>query len=256
MFAVLNRGGMRQIRLPKTSNAAQAAPHAQPISAAEARKLLLAGAGWEDMRVNGALDLAGSTIAWLPDGLHCTSLSLANCHSLTALPERLETRFLDISGCPHLTTLPESTVVHSGLELANSGLQGLPPGMRVRLLWEGIAVDERTAFYPETLSGQDVLRQDNLELRRVLLERIGYDRLMQEVGGLILDRDQDAGGERKLIRIPLDDDEDIYLVSLICPSTAHQYVLRVPPFMHSCRQAVAWIAGFNIERDYEPILEA
>ncbi len=251
MYAILNRGGMRQFRSPSPK-----LETTQPIPALEAQKLLLAGRGWENMRVLGALDFANSSLDWLPDGLHCASLNLSNCPNLSQIPDRLETRFLDISGNRQITQLPESTVIHSVLELAKSGLCGLPTNLRVRLHWDGVPITERMAFYPESISGQDVLREDNLETRRVLLERIGYDRLMLEVGGLILDRDTDAGGQRKLIRIPLDDDEDIMLVAVFCPSTAHQYVLRVPPFMRFCHQAVAWLAGFENERDYQVMAEA
>ena len=251
MFAVLNRAGTRQMRLSTKPLETR-----QAISAAEAQKLLLVGRGWEDMHINGALDFANTALDWLPDGLQCSSLNVAGCHSLTQLPERLETNFLDISHCPQITEIPASTVIRSVLEMAHSGLRGLPANLPVRLHWEGVHINERLAFYPETISGQDVLREDNLELRRIMLERVGYERLMLEVGGLILDRDQDAGGERKLIRIPLDDDEDIMVVAVFCPSTAHQYVLRVPPHMRSCRQAIAWVAGFENQADYQPVIEA
>jgi hypothetical protein len=251
MYAVLSRGGMRQFKVPS-----QKPETNQTISAPEAQKLLLARRGWENMRVSGALDFANSSLDYLPDGLQCASLNVSNCPELQQIPNRLETRFLDISSNPQILVLPESTVIHSVLEIAKSGLRGLPSQLRVRLHWEGVLVSERIAFYPETISGQDVLREDNLETRRIMLERIGYERLMLEVGGLILDRDTDTGGERKLIRIPLDDDEDIMIVAVFCPSTNHQYVLRVPPYMRSCRQAVAWIAGFENERDYQVILEA
>jgi hypothetical protein len=242
---------MRNIRLPQQNLEANEA-----VSALEARKLLLAGRGWEHMCISGALDFANTNLDWLPDGLHCASLNLSNCIHLQQLPERLETRFLDISGCAQILELPESIKILSVLEMAGSGLRGLPNNLQVRLHWEGIHITERVAFYPETISGQSVLKEENLELRRIMLERVGYERLMLEVGGLILDRDQDAGGERKLIRIPLDDDEDIVMVAVVCPSTAHQYVLRVPPFVRSCHQAVAWIAGFDNAGAYQPIVEA
>jgi hypothetical protein len=242
MFAVLKRGGMRRIKTD------QAQLETETIQAPEARKLLLAGRAWENMKVAGALDFAG------PDGLQCASLNISGCD--VQIPERLEVNFFDISHCQHINTLPDSIRIHSVLEVAHSGLRGLPPRMRVRLHWEGVHISERVAFYPETLSGQEVLQEENLEVRRVMLERVGYERLMLEVGGLIVDRDQDAGGERKLIRIPLDDDEDIYMISVNCPSTAHHYVLRVPPHMRTCRQAVAWTAGFDNPDDYQPIAEA
>ncbi|HEX7380479.1 MAG TPA: hypothetical protein VF278_25420 [Pirellulales bacterium] len=40
-----------------------------------------------------------------------------------------------------------------------------------------------------------------------------------------------------------------------CPSTGQQYVLRVPPNMRTCRQAIAWTAGFDDAEKYQPLLE-
>jgi hypothetical protein len=46
------------------------------------------------------------------------------------------------------------------------------------------------------------------------------------------------------------------VLKVTCPSTGHIHILRVPPNMRSCRQAAAWIAGFNNPDDYNPLIEA
>jgi hypothetical protein len=89
-----------------------------------------------------------------------------------------------------------------------------------------------------------------------LIERFGYEKFLEQVGGVIRDRDRDAGGERQLICIAFDDDEPLMLLKVICPSTQHIHVLRVPPHIQSCHQAAAWIAGFNNPDDYSPVIEA
>jgi hypothetical protein len=33
------------------------------------------------------------------------------------------------------------------------------------------------------------------------------------------------------------------------------YMLRVPPQVRTCRRAAAWLAGFEHERDYNPLIE-
>lgn len=185
-----------------------------------------------------------------------SSLDLTGCRNLERLPEGLSVPMLTIADCPKLTTLPESVRVLRWLEVAGSGLTSLPSTSRIRLLWRGVAVDQSFIRDPQSLTGQDVLGTHNVEVRRVLLERIGYEKFIADVGGLVIDRDQDAGGERRLIRVPLDDDEDIVVVSVICPSTGHNYVLRVPPFTRSCRQAAAWLAGFDNPNAYQPVVEA
>jgi hypothetical protein len=71
----------------------------------------------------------------------------------------------------------------------------------------------------------------------------------------VLDRDQDAGGPRRLLRVDVAGDEPLVCVSVICPSTRRQFMLRVPPTMTSCRHAVAWTAGFDNPDDYQPMVE-
>jgi hypothetical protein len=182
-------------------------------------------------------------------------LDLSNCPRLRALPERLTARSLDLSNCPQLRQLPAGLHLTHWLEVAGSGLSGLPAGLRVPLRWQGTSVDERTAFRPDELRAIDLLQVRNVTHRRVLIDRMGLERFMRELGGLVLDRDRDAGGERQLLSVPLTDDEPIHALRVTCPSTAHVYVLRVPPHIRTCRRAAAWLAGFEDERDYQPLIE-
>ena len=182
-------------------------------------------------------------------------VNLSGNRQLRRLPERLTARSLDVADCPRLTQLPATLHLTHWVEVAGSGLAGLPGGLRVNIHWQGTAVDERTAFRPEDLKAADILNVRNVTRRRVLLERFGLDRFVQEVGGLVIDRDRDAGGERQLLSIPLEGDEPVVALRVICPSTAHTYVLRVPPHLRTCRRAAAWLAGFEHERDYQPLIE-
>ena len=200
---------------------------------------------------------AGTAVREIPgDWLVREHLDLSNNPRLCSLPERLTTRSLDVSNCPGLRSLPAGLHLTHWLEVAGSGLTGLPAGLRVTLRWQGTAVDERTAFRPEELRAADLLQVRNVTHRRVLLERFGLDRFMREVGGLVLDRDRDAGGERQLLSVPLPDDEPLTVLRVTCPSTGHMYMLRVPPAIRTCRRAAAWLAGFEHERDYQPLIES
>ncbi|WP_281261394.1 hypothetical protein [Chamaesiphon polymorphus] len=42
-------------------------------------------------------------------------------------------------------------------------------------------------------------------------------------------------------------------MGIICPSTGH---LHVPPYMDTCHQSAAWIAGFDNPKDYAPAIES
>ena len=203
-----------------------------------------------------SVQAAGTAVRELSgDWLVREHLSLRGCRQLRCLPERLTARSLDVADCPRLTQLPDALHLGSWLEVAGSGLTALPSGLRVNIHWQGTAVDERTAFRPEDLQAIEILNVRNVTRRRVLVERFGLQRFIEEVGGLIIDRDRDAGGERQLIRIPLEDDEPVVALRVRCPSTAHTYVLRVPPHLRTCRRAAAWLAGFENEQDYQPVLE-
>jgi hypothetical protein len=181
----------------------------------------------------------------------------ANCAQINSLPRWLtDVDVLDVSGCVNLTELPEGLRVRSWLDLADSGIRSLPASVEgAQLRWRGVPIDERVAFRPESITATEILAESNAELRRVLLERMGYEAFLNKAEAETLDRDRDPGGERRLLRVPMQRDEDLVCVSVICPSTGRRYVIRVPPTMRSCRQAVAWIAGFDDPDDYRPLVE-
>lgn len=133
----------------------------------------------------------------------------------------------------------------------------MPPQLAgIGLRWRSVPVDERIAFRPETLTVDEILAESNAELLRIMLERFGFERFMCEVKAEILDEDRDPAGKRQLLRVPLENDEDLVCVSVYCPSTFRRYFLRVPPTMQSCRQAIAWTAGFDNPDDYAPLAES
>jgi len=132
----------------------------------------------------------------------------------------------------------------------------LPASARgAQIRWRGVPIDARIAFQPETITASEVLDQPNAELRRVLLERMGYDAFLSQARAQTLDTDRDKGGERRLLKVDLAGDEPLVCVSVLCPSTGRQYLIRVPPSMRTCRQAVAWVAGFDNADDYRPLVE-
>jgi hypothetical protein len=228
----------------------------------------------------GSLVLRGCTaLRALPEGLDVCFLDLQGCTRLEGWPLRAQVRIgrlnasgctrlaslpvglrrlaqLDVSNCPNLRELPEGLEVSSWLDVGGSGVTRLPASLAgVRLRWRGVPVDERVTFWPETITVAEILGERNVELRRVLLERFGFERFMPAAGAAVVDRDHDAGGERQLLRLTLAGDEDLVCVAVACPSTGRRYLLRVPPTMRTCRQAVAWTAGFDDPDLYAPLVE-
>ena len=116
-------------------------------------------------------------------------------------------------------------------------------------------LDARIAFRPEEITAAEVLAERNAEVRRVKLERMGIERFLADANPETLDEDTDPGGPRRLLRVEWEGDEPLVCVLVCCPSTGRRYTLRVPPQMETCRQAVAWAAGFDNPDDYRPIEE-
>ncbi len=225
-----------------------------------------------DLRV-GTLNLSGCTkLAALPEGLRVDFLDISDCVALTEWPQHAELGIgrlvarnavwittlaqLDLTGCTNLHELPEGLEVGSWMDLAGTGITRLPDSLhKTRLRWRGVLVEERVVFRPETIHGTEVLATANAEVRRVMLERIGMERFLADVNPLRIDRDQDPGGVRELLRVPMRGDEDLVCLSVRCPSTERHYLLRVPPSMTRCHQAAAWIAGFDDPNAYAPLAE-
>lgn len=94
---------------------------------------------------------------------------------------------------------------------------------------------------------QWLLSEINSELRRVLVQGIGYNRICEELGAVELDSWQ----EYTLLKIEnyievdewasQDDIEPMHLLKMTCPSTGHIHFLRVPPDMTSAREAISWV---------------
>ncbi len=183
-------------------------------------------------------------------------LTLRGCTRLQALPDWLgQLAQLDLAGCERIEALPKGLNISSWLDLADTGIVQLEQS-NLKLRWRGVSIEPRIAFEPQSITANEIMETENLELRRVKLERMGYEAFLEQVNAQVLDTDKDAGGTRKLLKVPFKGDEDFVAVWVICPSTQRNYVLRVPPTTKSCHQAAAWLAGFDNPNDYAPLVEA
>ena len=189
--------------------------------------------------------------------LHIGRLSARNCVGLKSLPTWItHLAQLDLRGCKGISTLPEGLRIDSWLDLAETQITSLPDSLKdVPLRWKGVPVDRRIAFRPESITADEVLGERNAERRRVLLERMGFEQFLSQADAEVVDQDRDVGGERRLLRVKLVGDEDLVCVAVYCPSTSRQYLIRVPPSMKTCHQAIAWTAGFDDPSLYKPLIE-
>jgi hypothetical protein len=148
--------------------------------------------------------------------------------------------------------------IRGWIEVADSGIEALPQSLQsAQVVWRGVRVSDRIAFHPETITVREILRETNVELRRVLLERVGMEWFCANAQAQVVDSDFDSGGERRLLRVVFSggEDEDVVCLEVRCPSTGRRYLLRVPPQSSSCERAAAWLAGFSSARLYRPVVE-
>jgi len=99
-------------------------------------------------------------------------------------------------------------------------------------------------LHPHQWQSKWVLKEQNAEVRRALIQGITYDRICQELAVTKLDSWQ----EYTLLSIEFDDDFDwvgnakpVYLLKMTCPSTGFIHALRVPPNVRSAQEAIRWV---------------
>ncbi|MBO1352242.1 MAG: hypothetical protein EBE86_034990 [Hormoscilla sp. GUM202] len=105
--------------------------------------------------------------------------------------------------------------------------------------YQGVGLPEKYGkLHPHQWRSQWILAEENAELRRVLIQGIGYEKMLQELQAIALDTWQ----EYTLLRIDGDVDvEPILLLKMTCPSTGFIHALRVPPDVESAREAIRWV---------------
>lgn len=99
----------------------------------------------------------------------------------------------------------------------------------------------------EALTVEHILKVKNAELRRILIEDMGYERFVAQLDAQIIEQD----GDRELLKVDFPNEESMCFVKVRCPSTGSYYMLRVPPTMKTAKEAVAWTFGFH-EDTYKP----
>lgn len=160
------------------------------------------------------LDFAGNIIRRLPE-------SLVSCLKLT---------YLDLSGNP----IDDLSI-----------LQHLPALQEVWLF--GVRLPRRYWTKFSEWKAEWLLDETNAEIRRTLIEQVGYEKTCDELGAIEID----SWNEYTLLKI--DNIQIVYegwrevgrepmiLLKMTCPSTAHIHILRVPPDMTSAENAIVWV---------------
>lgn len=103
----------------------------------------------------------------------------------------------------------------------------------------------------DQLTAQDVVNCRNAVIRAQLLRDFGPERLIAELGGKVIHQE----GTSQLIHVNMGKHlEHMRLVKVQDASTGEFYLLRVPPNMKTCKQAIAWTFELE-EEEYDPVIE-
>jgi hypothetical protein len=156
---------------------------------------------------------------------------LSNTHIFLMLPN-----ICFISERPTKLNIDESGRLHSASEAALQYADGY--GFYA---WHGVRLPAYIIEEPGKITVELIEKEQNAEVRRVMIERYGQSRYLLDSGALKIHED-DFG---VLYRKDIPDDESMVFVKVV-NSTAEpdgsykDYWLRVPPHITSAKEAVAW----------------
>ena len=176
------------------------------------------------------LNLSHNQLTTLPKSIgNLTNLVKLNLNQnkLTHLPKSID----------RLINLNELQI--DGNDIADlSVLQNLPNLQSVR--FQGVNLPRQYWCDLNALKPQCLLAENRIELRRILIDRVGYLQIYNHFGAIV----QDTWRQYTLLktrRFQSFDREPMVLLKMVCPSTAHIHVLRVPPTMTSAEAAIVWV---------------
>ncbi len=119
--------------------------------------------------------------------------------------------------------------------------------------WHGIRVPQHVIEKPETITVDEIEKEQNVEVRRVMITRYGQDKYLLDSGAKEVQKD-DWG---ILYRKEIPNDEAIVMVKVVnstpeSDGSFKDYFIRVPPNVTSAKDAVSWTFD---EKDYNPSIQ-
>ena len=124
---------------------------------------------------------------------------------------------------------------------------GYPDGWGV-YRWHEVSVPEYVIMRPHEITPEKILKEENTEIARIMLERYGQDNFIRD-GGFSKVQSDDYG---ELYRVDFPHDEPIVAVKVKDASTDREYFLYVPPYIWTAHAGVAWTFGYDNVSDYNP----
>lgn len=167
---------------------------------------------------------------------------------LDILAQRLQKRIaqLPIIG-PKEITLPSGQKVQhcdDGPCIAWAPDEAEPDGKKAWFI-SGIEVTEQIVMRPETLTIKQIKEEKNAEVRRIMRERYGNGKYLQETGAKVIDSDFEGARKGSAPRVLLEDDEKQKWLVGTDGSTGRVYYMAVEGNIKTCRTAHESLFGFQ-----------
>ena len=119
--------------------------------------------------------------------------------------------------------------------------------------WNGTRIPDGKAWIitqPHTISAASVEEEGNAEIRRIMLERLGFDAYLKQMTAVVLDRD--TVNLVDLYRVDSRWGEQRATVST-CHTTGRKYVQFVPPDCQTVQEAMCRRYGVDV---YNPVAQS
>ena len=143
---------------------------------------------------------------------------------------------------------------HGRLHSIHGPAVAYPDGWSIYAV-HGVRVPADIIENPASVTVGRIEKEQNAEVRRVMVEQMGYERYILQSGAKLIHSDETGA----LYRKEFHDDEPLVVVHVVNSTpepdqTFKKYMLRVPPDMERARQAVAWTFAMP-ELEYRPRVE-
>ena len=134
--------------------------------------------------------------------------------------------------------------------------------------WKNVFIEPSLYLRKDTIPATEVLNIRNVEVRRSMIELIGWESFIARANPKVVDQDKVSGAILYRVEMPRDDqDEPLVVVKAIDGTVSRnadgkdhrrEYFLRVPPTMKTCKEAIAWTFAMDQkeearrQREYSP----
>ena len=103
----------------------------------------------------------------------------------------------------------------------------------------GVQVDEQVVMRPETQNIAQISGEQNAEIKRIRIERFGWQRYLVDIGAKpVHSRRNDVEGTRESL---MKTEDGMACLVCACPSTGKVFALEVDPEIETCEQAQSYL---------------